>query len=169
MSNPESSLPAAWVERIWAVMRASYGAAFDRLWEVPAGVDPVQHVADLKAFWGRELCGYRQNPGAIAHALDHLPEYPPNLLQFKRMLLATPTMVPKALPSPKPDPERLAQAMAGLSAPSELELDEEMRRTPPMRRWAVRLKRRHQSGEKIPAAHVEMYRSALREPGEIVQ
>lgn len=170
MSNPESSLPAPWVERIWAVMRASYGSAFDRMWEVPAGVDPAQHVEDLKAFWARELRGYQQNPGAIAHALDHLPEHPPNLVQFKRLLLSTPVMAPKALPAPKPDPERLAQAMAGLShAPSELELDDEMRRTPPMRRWAVRLKRRHEAGEKLPLAHVEMYRRALREPMETAE
>lgn len=163
MSMPESSLPAPWVERIWSVMRASYGAAFDRQWETPAGADPQAHVEQLKAYWARELRGYQQNPGAIGHALEHLPEHPPNLVQFKRLLLSTPVMAPKALPAPKPNPERLAQAMAGLShAPSELDLDEEMRRTPPMRRWAVRLKRRHEAGEKLPVAHVDMYRRALR-------
>ena len=51
MSSPESSLPEAWVQRIFATMRATYGAALDRQWECPAGADPVafdrEHVIVL--------------------------------------------------------------------------------------------------------------------------
>lgn len=114
MSNPGSSLPDAWVERIWATMRATYGAAFDRLWACPAGVAPEKHVADLKAVWGRELRFLQQNPQAIAHALDHLPEQPPNLVQFKALCVRAPEMAPKALPSPKADPAKVAEIVGVL-------------------------------------------------------
>lgn len=76
MSRHESSLPETWVERIWATMRATYGAAFDRQWQCPEGEDPVRHVASLKAHWGRELSRYQQNPDAIRYALENLPKYP---------------------------------------------------------------------------------------------
>ena len=50
MSNPEPSLPDAWVERIFSTMRATYGAAFDRQWECPAGVDPVKFLDVMNSF-----------------------------------------------------------------------------------------------------------------------
>jgi len=115
MSSPVSSLPDRWVERIWAAMRATYGAAFDRQWECPAGVDPLQHVADLKAHWGRELARFQQCPQAIAYGLDNLPPHPPNLIEFKAACNRRPEPAMPALPAPKPDPERLGEALKRLA------------------------------------------------------
>lgn len=118
MNNHESSLPEQWVEKIFATMRATYGAAFDRQWECPPGVDPVVHGQQLKGHWGRELRGYQQNPDAIRFALDHLPAHPPNLVEFRELCNRRPTYVhaPRLeAPKSKADPERLAKIVGALN------------------------------------------------------
>lgn len=116
MQTQAQALPASWVERIWLAMRATYGAAFDRQWECPAGCDPVKHVEGLKAHWARELGVYREKGEAIGYALDNLPPHPPNLIEFKAACNRLPTAAPKALPAPKADPERLAAQLRRLGA-----------------------------------------------------
>ena len=152
MSNHESSLPDAWVERIFSTMRATYGAAFDRQWECPAGVDPVKFGSDLKAHWGRELRGFQQNPQAIGHALDHLPEHPPNLVQFRALCTRRPDNAPPALPAPKADPARVAQIVGGIKRPDGW-------RDP--KQWARDLLARRGTGEPIPICHLDMAKRAL--------
>ena len=112
MSHPDSSLPEAWVERIWQAMRATYGATFDRQWECPAGADPVEHVRAMKAFWGRELSRYQQNPQAIRYGLENLPTFPPNLIEFRAICNRRPDAVQPMLPAPPADPERVKALMA---------------------------------------------------------
>jgi hypothetical protein len=118
MSHPVSSLPEAWVERIWVTMRATYGATFDRQWQCPENVEPAQHVAELKAVWGKGLAGLQQNPQAISYALEHLPEFPPNLQQFKALCARRPdsTQLSIGHDRPAPDPQRLAALKARLLA-----------------------------------------------------
>ena len=149
MSTLESSLPDAWVERIWATMRGFYGASFDRQWECPAGLDPLRHVGDLKAIWGRELRGFQQNPKAIAYGLDNLPEFPPNLPQFLAICKRAPVFAPKELPWPKPDPAVVAKAMEGFQP-----------HTNGPRDWIARLQRRIDSGERVTPAVRQMVLSA---------
>jgi hypothetical protein len=118
MSTPVSSLPEPWVERIWSTMRATYGATFDRQWQCPENVEPAQHVAELKAVWGRGLAGLQQNPQAISFALENLPEFPPNLQQFKTLCARRPDSAQLAIgrDRPAPNPERLAELRAKLDA-----------------------------------------------------
>lgn len=150
MSHPESSLPDAWVERIWVCMRASYGASFDRQWECPAGVDPGKHVRDMKAHWGRELRGFQQNPNAIGHALDNLPEQPPNLVQFKLLCQRRPDPNTFRLtgPEPEPDPARTKEMFAKVQ-------NAWKERHP--RQWIRDLEARKSGGEQLSAGQ----RSAL--------
>lgn len=119
MSSPVSSIPDAWVERIWAAMRATYGAAFDRQWECPEGVNPVDHVRDMKAAWGRALAPFQQNVKAITGALENLPAHPPNLIEF-RTLCRSHVPVPRAAlppPGPRQIPEPIRMAMKALATP----------------------------------------------------
>jgi len=95
-------------------MRATYGAAFDRQWECPAGVAPEAHVQNLMATWGRGLAQLQQNPQAIAYGLDNLPEHPPNLPQFRALCNRRPDRPAPALDAPKADPVRVQQAIAGI-------------------------------------------------------
>ncbi len=152
MSTAESSLPEPWVERIFATMRATYGAAFDRQWECPPGVDPVTHAQQLKAHWGRELRGYQQNPAAIGFALGNLPPHPPNLVEFRAACCRRPEPARPMLPQPKADPQKVAKIVGGMNRTMQ---------TDP-REWARRLQARHQRGEKLTGAQVAMYREALR-------
>lgn len=156
MSNTASSLPDAWVERIWATMRANYGSSFDRQWEVPAGADPVAHVAQMKAFWGQELAGYQQSPSAIKHALSVLPEHPPNLIQFKALLRGAPQYNVPKLPPPTVEGERLAQHIQQ-SAQAAKVVGEGPKA------WAEKLRDKERSGLKLTMAQRHMWRAALRE------
>ena len=150
MSMHESSLPEAWVERIWATMRAFYGAAFDRQWECPPGVDPARHVADLKAVWGRELRHLQQNPAAIAHGLERLPEHPPNLPQF-RALCCPPPAAFRALPVPQADPAVVARVMSGFKRPVQRDL----------KAWARDFRAAEERGEHLSLAQKAAWRNAL--------
>ena len=154
MSNHESSLPDAWVERIWATMRATYGAAFDRQWECPAGIDPVKHVETLKAHWGRELARYQQNPEAIRYALQHLPPHPPNLIEFRAACSRRPSYVQAQLAAPKADPARVAEIVGGIARP------------PPRdpKAWAHELQKREQAGHNLTITQRQMWREALAQP-----
>lgn len=158
MSNPESSLPESWVERIWATMRATYGAAFDRQWECPAGIDPAEHVKTLKAHWGRELARYQQNPSAIRYGLENLPPHPPNLVEFRAACNRRPNYV-KALPAPKADPARVAKMVDGIARPAPRDPKD----------WARSLQAREERGEPISYAQSKMWRAALGVPAEAAE
>lgn len=155
-----SSLPDRWVERIWATMRATYGASFDRQWECPAGVDPVEHVQEMKAHWGRELSRLQQNPQAIAYALDNLPDFPPNLVQFRAVCNRAPVFQAPKLAAPAPDPERLGKELQRLSAVAS--------KAPYFdhKAWAHRLKAREESGEKLSAYQRQCWREALNQQNQ---
>ena len=159
MSRHESSLPETWVERIWATMRATYGAAFDRQWQCPEGEDPVRHVASLKAHWGRELSRYQPNPDAIRYALENLPKYPPNLIEFREICNRRPDPPVPQLPAPKPDPERLAAALsplAGIKAKDAVHNP---------RAWAHSLHAQIQAGRKVSPAIRAMVADVMRMEG----
>lgn len=162
MSHHESSLPEPWIERIWSTMRAYYGAAFDRMWACPAGVDPKDHVAQLKAVWGRELRHLQQNPMALRYALEHLPERVPNLGEFKALCLAAPARRPQpheTLPSKPADPARSAALLKRMQAALSS-------RGGDSRAWARRLQERERRGERLTAAQKAAWRAALRHVDE---
>ena len=151
MSTHVSSLPDSWVERIWATMRATYGAAFDRQWECPAGIDPVEHVKTLKAHWGRELGRFQQNPAAIRYGLENLPPHAPNLVEFRAACGRRPSYVQPQLPAPKPDPARVAQIVGGIARPPQRDPKD----------WARVLQKREEQGDKLTLAQRQMWRAAL--------
>ncbi len=104
-------LPGTWVHRIWAAMRAAYGAEFDRRWQCPEGEDPEAHVASLREHWQRELRNFRTFPEAISYGLENLPPRPPSLPEFRALCLRAPARPPKQpdlLPPPPRDRTRLA-------------------------------------------------------------
>lgn len=142
MSHPDSSLPDSWVERIWLAMRATYGATFDRQWECPAGADPVEHVRGMKAFWGRELAGFQQSPSAIKYALEHLPEFPPNLVQFRALCNRRAEVNLPALPMPPADPAVVRAVMAGIAKAAPVGMT-------PAQQCAAGLRKRMADGQKL--------------------
>jgi len=77
LTPSSTALPAEWIERIFALMLASYGAKFTDLWR---GTD----LAAVKALWAQKLAGFSDQPKAIKAALDALDErpFPPTLPEF---------------------------------------------------------------------------------------
>lgn len=161
MLNPEpspQSLPEPWVRKIFATMRATYGASFDRQWQCPAGTDPAEHAAEMIGHWARELRGYLQSPEALAYALDHLPSNPPNLIEFKALCRGAPKYAQKQLEAPKVPPERVAEALASITKPAPKHNE---------RQWAEDLKAREQRDPKsLTMAQKAMWRAALGENRE---
>lgn len=159
MSHPESSLPDAWVRKIWDTMRSTYGAAFDRQWECPVGTTPEAHVQNLMAVWGRGLAQLQQNPQAIAYGLDNLPEdFPPNLLQFRAICNRRPDPKLPALEAPRAAPEKVREMVSKLiKTPGETDLLD----------WARALHAADQkdgtfNGRPITLAQRQTYKQALR-------
>lgn len=95
----QTALPR-WVDVLFTRLQIRYGDAWTRKWD---GIDPDA----IKADWCDALATMvERNPKAITHALQHLPDYPPNCDGFLRICLLAPS--PKlALVAPvdKPDPE----------------------------------------------------------------
>lgn len=144
------SLPSAWVDRIFEKLSLVYGTGFTRRWD---GLD----AAKVKADWAHELRGLAQAPQAIAHGLAHLPtDSPPTVLQFRQLCQRAPQMPAPELPSPPPDPQRVAQALAQMS---------QHRQTPGQRdpkAWAWALKAREERDRRsVTRAQAAMWRTAL--------
>jgi hypothetical protein len=136
------------VERIFKRMVATYGVQWARQWDgTPIG--------DVKAAWAHELSGYANCLGAVAHALDNLPERCPNVIQFKALCRAAPPPPDVLrLDAPKADPVRVAAEIARMAP---------VRNNAALgsKDWAHRLKARHAAGDKINPFQVSAYRAAL--------
>lgn len=156
MSNPVSSLPESWVEHIWATMRATYGAAFDRQWACPEGVEPAEHVRQLKAVWGRELARFQQSKASLSYGLENLPERPPNLIEFKAICGRMPHSDALALPSPPASEAHVRRVLNGL----DLKINRGSVR--PAKAWALALQAREQRGENLTQFQRDAWRTALK-------
>jgi hypothetical protein len=90
-------LSERYVEAIFTRMLVRYGTAWTRMWEdIP--MDAV------KADWATEIG--QASGEAIRYALDHLPpDRPPNVAQFKALMLNRPTKGYVELPRPEATPE----------------------------------------------------------------
>lgn len=100
------SLPVRVIDRLFERLAATYGQQWLSLW----GAVPI---TDVKSLWAAELAGFTDRLEAIGHALEHLPERPPNLVQFKTLCRQAPTSDP-VLPPPQghADPARVQAIVA---------------------------------------------------------
>lgn len=149
------SLPTDWVEYIFSTLKLRYGRDFDMRWE---GLD----MAVVKQDWANELDGYDRHPALIEHALKHLPERPPTVIEFHRIAKNGPDIQPdqrrltdNATPASRATRDRLIAALKPALTTA--------KRDP--RQWARDLIARHESRRYIatPTA-LAMARDALREP-----
>lgn len=159
MSQPVQSqreaVPDAWVDRIWGVMRATYGAAFDRQWACPPGIDPAQHVAAMRTHWAGNLAVFQGNPMAIAYAMDHLPVQVPNLIEFVALCRRRPDAPLPMLEGPPADPARVDEAISKAHARKEARH--------PMA-WVHEVRAREARGDRVCRYAREAWRQALRLP-----
>jgi hypothetical protein len=62
------------IDALFDKMFMVYGSEWSKKWE-------GRPITETKGAWASELSGFKVEQ--IKHALDHLPERPPNLIQFK--------------------------------------------------------------------------------------
>ena len=117
------SLPLPVVERLFERLIATYGNEFASNWA-------TSNIANVKSAWAYELAGHANNLGAIAYALENLPERAPNLIQFRNICRLAPQKDVPRLETPKADPAIVAMIAAKLSAPSV--------KAPP-KQWAINI------------------------------
>ena len=139
------------IDRLFERLSMTYGIA----WDNSLGTAPLN---EIKSFWMHGLSGFLQSKEsmmAISWALNHLPERPPNLVQFKNLCYQAPAVEKPQLPSPPADPERVKQELAKFSG---------LRMGPGVdpKAWAHKILKDYADGVKRPVAVVQMARDALR-------
>lgn len=100
------SLPSKVIDRLFARLAVTYGAAWDR----SLGSAPL---TDVKTCWAHELAGFATEDGlkAVAWALESLPERCPNVIEFRALCRRSPLPAVKQLEAPKADPVVVAAAL----------------------------------------------------------
>ena len=154
------SLPAAWIDKIFAKMLIRYGADWTRMWN---GLDD-KAMQLVKADWAQELGIFAERPEFIAHGLDNLPsDRPPTVGQFRDLCKNRPAPQPVALPAPPRDPARVAalvaQALAAKPAPPDEKVSVHLE-------WARRLRKRDFLGERLTIHQRQAWREALKNEPE---
>lgn len=142
------SMPAQAIDRLFARLAATYGAAWDR----SLGSAPL---SDVKTAWGHELSGFSERLQDIAWALENLPERCPNVIEFKALCRRAPAPEIPRLVSPPADPERVR---------AELEKLEPLRMREHVvdgKAWARSLVARAEAGERIRPISLRFAREAL--------
>lgn len=147
------SIPTQAIDRLFERLAASYGAQWTRQWaDVP--------IVEAKTAWAHELGMFRENLNAIAWALENLPERCPNLIEFKNLCRQAPRPETPMLDAPKADGEVVDAELAKIAAQA-MEPPKNELGLVDHRRWAKKLKERHEKGEKLNFMQIKMYKSAL--------
>ena len=134
------SLPIVAIDRLFARLNATYGAAWDRaLGSVP--------VADAKAAWAHELGGFAGRLQDVAWALEHLPERCPNVIEFRNLCRLAPAAEVAQLPAPPANPERIRAELAKLGPVARQSLA--VGGGAANRAWAKRILERVAAGEHV--------------------
>lgn len=149
-------MPISWIEKILDRMATTYGTEFARKWN---GVDS----AAMKATWARELDNFVMHPQAIAWALDHLPEYPPNVIQFRNLARSAPGGIGMAPAITNDVPAKPEVVNAELAKIGETIV---AGKTTDPRAWAHRILAAVEAGEIRSSISVRMARQALGLPVE---
>lgn len=149
-----SSLPDAWVAKIFQKLTLVYGRDFLNRYE---GIN----IADVMADWAHELRTFQQSPGSIKHGLETLPPgVPPTVLQFRDACFKAPKYVKTALVDySRADPEVVKAVNGAVKRAAGND---------PCA-WARRLKARIDAGYKQTIAQRHMVRDALADRVEVLE
>lgn len=143
------------IDRLFERLSASYGSAFTRMWaDVP--------VTDVKTAWAHELAMFANNLNAIGWALENLPDRCPNLIEFKSLCKQAPRPSTLALDEPKAPADVVDKELAKMAAEA-FRAPRDDNGTVDHKRWAYKLKARHDKGEVLGLIQVRMYKAALDE------
>ena len=144
------ALPIKAVERLFEKLQLTYGTEFTNKWG-------ELNSMDLMTNWAFELAQFSDNLNAIGWALQNLPDRCPNLIEFKNLCKQAPRPITVALDAPKAPVEvidrEISKMLAGLiKKPTDVG---------DHKRWARRLKERHEKGEHLSPYQINCYKTAL--------
>ena len=144
------TLPIAAVERLFDRLSMTYGVEFRNKW---AGMP----LNEIKTHWAYDLAQFADNLTAIGWALQNLPDRCPNLIEFKNLCKQAPRPITVELDAPKAPVEvidrEISKMLAGLIKKPTDAGDH--------KRWARRLKERHEKGEHLSPYQINCYKTAL--------
>lgn len=147
--NTDDSAKA--VDHVFAVLEATYGAAWGR----SIGTAPIGTIKTVWAFQLGQFTHSVQAKRAIIWALKNLPEHAPSAIAFKNLCRQAPNIIHLALPEPAANPARMAEELAKLG------VVRAKATASGMRDWAHRLKRRHDAGEVLNLNQIACFQAAL--------
>ena len=139
------SFPTVALDRLFARLTATYGAAWDR----SLGQAPIN---DVKALWAHELQGFSSHLDAVAWALENLPERCPNVIEFRNLCRRAPEPERPRLEEPRANLERIREELAKLG-PVRQAMTGGGR---PNTDWAHRIVGRSKAGERISPTVLKM-------------
>ena len=148
------SLPTNWVEKIFVKLTLAYGRDFLGRWE---GIP----IAQVKTDWAHCLAGFEDQPQAILFALMNLPDAkPPTAQEFRAICRQAPRDANVALEAPKASADVVDKEIAKIAA-SAMKAPVDERGQVDHKRWAKKLRDRHQKGEVLSLVQINAYRTAL--------
>lgn len=91
------------VDIIFGKCALVYGRDFLGRWE-------GMSLVEVKADWLREMGWWLERPQAVKFALEHLPEKPPHVLQFRALCAQAPKQPAPVVAEIEPTPEQKLRA-----------------------------------------------------------
>jgi hypothetical protein len=147
------SISIAAIERLFDRLSMTYGSEFKNKWN---GI-PLNEV---KSSWSHELGIFADNLHAIGWALQNLPDRCPNLIEFKSLCKQAPRPTTIALDAPKAPIEVVDRVLAEIALKA-FKAPKDDNGNVDHKRWAKKLKERHQRGEKLSMYQIKCYKTAL--------
>lgn len=139
------------VDHVFTVLSATYG----RAWGLALGDAPI---SDVRAVWDFHLSEFTHSQKAkhsILWALRNLPDFSPTPIAFRNLCRQAPAAPEaRALPEPKADIARVALELGKLGAVRNAEFTG-------VKDWAIRLRDKHQAGERLSLNQIRCYTAAL--------
>ena len=147
------ALPTKAIERLFEKLQLTYGTEFTNKWG-------ELNSMDLMTNWAHELSQFSNNLNAIGWALQNLPDRCPNLIEFKSLCKQAPRPSTTALEAPKAPAEVVDRVLAEIAAKA-MKLPANKNGVTDHKRWARKLKERHEKGEKLSPYQINCYKTAL--------
>jgi len=100
------------INRVFLRLSNTYGASWDSMWA-------LNDIHEVKELWAEQLNYFDGKWECFKWAFENLPERPPNLIQFKKLLMDCPNLrveVHNYLPPPTgvPPPPEIKEKMDAL-------------------------------------------------------
>lgn len=147
------NLSTAATDRLFDILSKTYGTEFQNKWSGMA-------LNEIKSHWAFELGSFADNLNAIGWALKNLPDRCPNLIEFKSLCKQAPRPTTLSLDEPKAPLDVVDKELAKMAAEA-FRAPRDDNGTVDHKRWAKKLKARHDNGEVLGLVQVRMYKEAL--------